>query len=94
MKFKDLRKVLSRIDRISICDKKTLTYKNFLTINDVPKEYDSLTVLGVGLIDSEFYKVSEGVYSTKKENGELSLVPCIEVYTTGKKKKTKGAKYE
>ena len=32
MKFKDLREVLSRINPISICDKETLNYENFLSL--------------------------------------------------------------
>lgn len=32
MKFKELRKVLSRIDLLSICDYKTLQYYNYITM--------------------------------------------------------------
>ena len=82
MKFKDLRGVLSRINPISICDKETLNYENFLLVKDVPEEYDNLTVCGVGIIYSEFYKIAEGVYSTDKREGELEFIPCIEIVTT------------
>ena len=82
MKFKDLCGVLYRINPISICDKETLNYENFLLVKDVPEEYDDLTVCGVGMINSEFYNIAEGVYSTDKRGGELEFIPCIEIVTT------------
>ena len=56
IKFRELREKLSAIDRISICNKETMQYENFLTIKDVPTIYDDLTVYGIGVIESEFYK--------------------------------------
>ncbi len=69
MKFYELRNQISGISRLSICDKKTLGYKNFITINDVPKEYDDLFVCGIGITKSEFHK----------ENEDLELPHCIEI---------------
>lgn len=34
IKFRELRERLSTTDRISICHKETLQYKNFITIKD------------------------------------------------------------
>ena len=71
MTFGDLRKVLSRINRLSICDKKSLSYTNFETIQDVPETYDDLIVCGIGTIESEF----------KRENLGDTLLQCIEIMT-------------
>lgn len=53
IKFKDIRNLLSRIDKISICDKDSLQYNNYLNISEVPESCDELYVHGIGLIDSE-----------------------------------------
>lgn len=59
MKFRELRERLSVADRISICHKETLQYNNFITIKDVPDSYNDLTVCGIGMIESEFYKSND-----------------------------------
>lgn len=79
IKFGDLRKKLSTIDRISICYKETLQYENFMTIKDVPDTYNDLTVYGIGMIESEFYKINDFEYSTDDKSGNLVLLPCIEI---------------
>lgn len=79
MKFKSLREKLSLIDRISICDKETMSYKNFITIKDVPKEYDRLYVYGIGMIESEFYKNGTPIYSAEGTAENRVFLPCIEV---------------
>ncbi len=53
IKFKDIRNLLSRIDKISICDKESLQYNNYFNINEVPESCDELYVHGIGIIDSE-----------------------------------------
>lgn len=85
MTFKELRNILSQIDRISVCDRDTLKYRNFLRIEDVPKRYDSLYVCGIGMSQSEFYRVDQFRYSVTKGDGPLVLASCIEVVTTKKK---------
>ena len=91
MRFKELRKTLSSFDRLSICDRDTTNYQNFLRIADVPKHYDSLYVCGIGTTLSEFYRITEFEYSVEKVEGEgrLVLAPCIEVVTVKKKPKSK-----
>lgn len=79
IKFGDLRATLSVIDRISICYKETLQYKNFVTIKDVPNSYDDLTVYGIGGIESEFYKINDFKYSTEGNSENLVLLSCIEI---------------
>lgn len=79
LKFKRLREKLSLIDRISICDKERMSYKNFITIKDVPKEYDRLNVCGIGMIESEFYKNGTPIYSAEGTAENRVFLPCIEV---------------
>ena len=54
LKFKDLRKYISKIDLLSICTKEDLSYENFRLMNDVPPLYDEYYVYGIGMIESEF----------------------------------------
>ena len=70
--FGELRKVLSPNNRLSICDKETLSYENFETVRDVPATYNDLIVCGIGTIESEF----------KRENPGVTLMQCIEIMTT------------
>lgn len=71
MTFKVLKKYISRIDRLSICDKDTLIYNNFNCIADVPDIYDDMYVYGIGMVDSEFPKT--------EENDKMFILPCIEI---------------
>lgn len=79
MRFKELRKYISRIDKVSICMFETSTYENYLFFKDVPDIYDNLFVYGIGMIQSEFYEVKEGSYSINYKEGNLAFVPCIEI---------------
>ena len=92
--FGELRNILSRIDRLSICDRNTTKYRNFLRIEDVPERYDSLYVCGIGMAQSEFYRINEFEYSVKEGEGQLVLAPCIEVVTTKKKPERQSEKWE
>lgn len=85
MTFKELRTILSQVDRISVCDRDTTHYQNFLRMADVPKRYDSLYVCGIGRTVSEFYRVNEFQYSVNSGDGWLVLTPCIEIVTTPQK---------
>lgn len=79
MKFRELRERLSVADRISICHKETLQYNNFITIKDVPDSYNDLTVYGIGMIESEFYKINDFEYSAEGSKENLVLLSCIEI---------------
>ena len=54
MKFKEIKKYISAIDRVSICMYETLRYENYRFIRRVPDKYDEYYVYGIGLIESEF----------------------------------------
>lgn len=54
MKFKDVKKYCSRIDRVSICFYETLEYINYDRMNLVPDLYDEKYLYGFGIIESEF----------------------------------------
>ena len=69
MTFLTLRKYLSRIDRISMCIRETLEYENFLCPADIPKSYDKMHVVGIGLAEVEF----------PSPDGDFCILPCIEV---------------
>lgn len=77
--FGDLRCYLSQIDRLSICMKETLCYENYMCLQDVPESYDRYYVYGIGMIDSEFYKIGKGEYAASGERKDLTLLKCIEV---------------
>lgn len=79
LKFRELRERLSTTDRISICHKETLKYENFLTAKDVPDFYDDLTVCGVGIIESEFYRTNDFSCAVEGKNEDLVLLPCLEI---------------
>lgn len=77
--FGELRCYLSLIDRLSICMKETLQYENFMLLQDVPERYDKYYVYGIGMIDSEFYKIGKGEYAASGERKDLVLAKCMEV---------------
>ncbi|MCM1048529.1 MAG: hypothetical protein NC433_08895 [Clostridiales bacterium] len=77
--FRNLRNYLSMIDRLSICMLETLNYENYICIGDVPHTYDDYYVYGVGMIESEFYKIGKYEYAASGEQKDLTLATCIEV---------------
>ncbi len=94
MRFSELRKYISNIDRVSICMKDTLDYENYQFINDVPDSYNDLYVYGIGRIQSEFpirealdeavkmkYEISED------EMDEIIYAECIEIMLSEKPRK-------
>lgn len=54
IKFGSIRKFVSVIDRVSICNQETLCYENFESIKHVPSTYDDKYLYGFGVIESEF----------------------------------------
>ena len=74
IRFGTLRNHLSVVDRISICNEKTLYYENYVSIKEVPKSYNKWIVYGVGMIDSEVLT----------EKG-IKLFPHLEVVLCPKK---------
>lgn len=54
IKFKELRKYISRVCRLSICFEDG-HYDNYRLISDIPDgKYDDLYVYGIGMVDVEF----------------------------------------
>ena len=83
MKFTEIRKYISNIDRVSICDKDTLSYENYQFISEVPESYDEMYLYGIGRIESEFpankaidAAVKQGVDPT---SDEIIYAQCIEI---------------
>ena len=74
IQFKELKKYISRVTRLSICFHDG-HYDDYLMISDIPDgKYDELYVYGVGMIDVEFpldvyVSVEELQKRTWKENG-------------------------
>lgn len=77
--FKELRNYLSRVNRLSICMLETSGYENFLFLEDVPYTYDGYYVYGIGMIESEFYKVGKCEYAVSGRREELVLMNCLEI---------------
>lgn len=50
----EIRPLLDRIARYSICMQETGDYENYRFLKDVPEDYDSLSIYGIGLIETEF----------------------------------------
>ena len=84
IKFKDFKLFVARLERISICLKETMQYENFICLKDVPGSYDEYYVYGIGSIESEFYQISKYEYSANHGDGELVLLPCIEIVLSEK----------
>lgn len=88
LKFGNLRRYISVIDRISICMHETLQYENYRLIREVPELYDDYYVYGVGMIESEFsendnypdknthYKKDESMCAMQVP---ITLKMCIEI---------------
>lgn len=87
MKFGEFRKYVSRIDRVSICMKETLSYENFQFIEMVPDTYDQYYLYGVGLARSEFplSEVPEMLgefgkdLSPEERNERIVYAECMEI---------------
>lgn len=77
--FGEIRAIVSRIDRVSICMLETMAYENFRFISEVPHSYDGKYLYGFGLIESEF----EG------EDGWGHL-PCLEIMLSEEPKEGEG----
>ena len=54
MRLGEIRKVISKMDLISICFKDTLSYSNYKCIDSVPDNYDDIEVYGIGVTESDF----------------------------------------
>ncbi len=91
LRFRDLRKYVSVIDRLSICMLETMDYRNYVCLEDVPEEYDDLYVYGIGMIESEFFKDGEYGYRTEGDRENLTFVTCMEIMLS-KKSKEEGRK--
>lgn len=83
LQFKDIRNLIARNCRISICMYKDLSYENYLMISDVPdNRYDDLYIYGIGLIETEF---SFDVYADPKKTDaridwhNIDFQPAIEI---------------
>lgn len=83
LQFKDIRNLIARNCRVSICMYKDLSYENYLMISDVPdNRYDELSIYGIGIIDTEF---SFDVYADPKKTDaridwhNIDFQPAIEI---------------
>lgn len=82
IQFKDFRKYISQIDRVSICMRETLQYENYRYMRDVPEKYDDYYLYGVGLIESEF-KIDESTLESELKDNDIGIgyyfAKCIEI---------------
>lgn len=82
LKFKELKKYISVLDRVSFCMRETLRYENYRFLSDVPDKYDELFVYGIGMIESEFeIENPEYMFDVKEKDigGTFYFAKCIEV---------------
>ena len=85
--FKDIRPYISKIDRVSICNKDTLQYENYQFISDVPAKYDNLYLVGIGRKQCEFPASQapdavvwiEKMGLEKPGDDEMIYAECIEI---------------
>ena len=84
IKFKELKPFVTRLERLSICIEETQQYENYIYLRDVPNTYDEYYIYGIGTIESEFYQISKYEYSAHRGDGELVLLPCIEIVLSKK----------
>lgn len=77
--LEELRKYVSFIDRISLCDYFSTNYENYMCLKEVPKKYDNYFIYGIGLFESEFYVDSSGNISTDRKKGDLVILTCLEI---------------
>ena len=52
--FGVLREMIDRTAKIQVCDHRTGYYEDFICIEDVTHDYDDRSVLGIGLVNSEY----------------------------------------
>lgn len=86
MRFKELRKYISVIDKVSVCMCETLQYENYYYMEQVPEKYNEFYVYGIGMIDSEFDVVDAAPIEVKgNEVGkDKFLSKCIEIMLSEK----------
>ena len=85
--FKDIRPYISKIDRVSICNKDTLRYENFMFIDQVPVKYNNYYLYGIGRKQCEFPASQapdavvwiEKMGLEKPADDELIYAECIEI---------------
>ena len=89
MKFKEFRNYISKIDRVSICNKDTLRYENYQFISEVPATYDELYLYGIGRIQSEFPRksVMEVPINDGDDEDETIFAECIEIMLSDEPRK-------
>lgn len=91
LEFKELRKYISSIDRISICMEETKRYENYRYIRDIPDKYDQLYVYGIGMIESEF-EINDpfDLAGVKEEDigKDFYFAKCIEILLSEKPRNT------
>ena len=78
-KFSEVKSTLSPYERVTMVDRYTGDYENYLSVEDVPSEYDEQIVTGIGTTKSEFYKRDDGSYSLSGDISELVLLDCLEL---------------
>ena len=53
LKFKDIKKYISMIDRVSICIWGTQIHEHYEWVSKVPEKYDDLYLYGIGIVPRE-----------------------------------------
>ena len=78
--FKEIRKYISWIDRVSVCIVETGSYFNYGSIKEVPESFDEYYLYGIGVIESEFSEED----GSQEENQSQIYKACMEIVVSEK----------
>ena len=59
--FGQIRGLIDKTVRIQVCVQDTLEYKDYLSIREVPHDYDNIKIFGIGLVHSELVENSVSI---------------------------------
>ena len=59
--FGQIRGLIDKTVRIQVCVQDTLEYEDYLSIREVPHDYDNMKIFGIGLVHSEFVETSVSI---------------------------------
>lgn len=81
--FGEIRKLCSRLERISVCEAETTRYESYASIGEVPHTFDSWYLHGFGL--------TAGDFGVEGDWPSIRSWPCIEFMLSKTPRKENGA---
>ncbi len=71
--FGQIRGLIDKTVRIQVCVQDTLEYKDYLSIREVPHDYDDIKIFGIGLVYSELIENSVSI----NERYKFAIEICV-----------------